>query len=303
MTSRGHASTAAGPAPRVSVRVLGTPIIAVDDHDVAAPELRARQARVLLTLLVLAGGDGAQRDALGGAIWIADRPRAWETALSALVSRLRSMFARVGVAGDILTFDAGVYRFVPPPEVAVDFAEVLDATMQAREAFGHGDASTAQALAEGAAQGFRGPLLPGEDSELVVRRAAPRDRRAERGARDTRGRRWRSTGGKRRSKPHALVAIQPLEEANHRRLVPRWPAPATERGHCRRTTRVGKYSTANSASGRPPQPSSCTSILRCDTERRRARETPAPRIGGRVQSPRRLPVLLVVALAATMSRS
>ena len=66
----------------------------------------------------------------------------------ALVSRLRSMFARVGVAGDILTFDAGVYRFVPPPEVAVDFPEVLDATMQAREALGHCDASTAQALAE-----------------------------------------------------------------------------------------------------------------------------------------------------------
>ena len=134
----------------MSVRVLGTPSIAVDDHDVAAPELRARQARVLLTLLVLAGGDGVQRDGLGRAIWITDRPRTWETALSALVSRLRSMFARVGVAGDVLTFDAGVYRFVPPSEVAVDIRDAIDATKQAREAFGHGDASTAQALAEAA---------------------------------------------------------------------------------------------------------------------------------------------------------
>ena len=78
MTSRGQ-TTAAAPRPECRSECW-TPIIAVDHRDVAAPELRARQARVLLTLLVLAGGDGAQRDASGAAIWIADRPRAWETA-------------------------------------------------------------------------------------------------------------------------------------------------------------------------------------------------------------------------------
>ena len=161
MTSPRPASAADGPRPAVSVRVLGTPSIAVDDHDVAAPELRARQARVLLTLLVLSGGDGLHRDALGQAIWTTDRPRTWETTLSALVSRLRSMFARVGVAGDVLTFDAGVYRFVPPSEVVVDVHDAVAATTQAREAFGHGDASNAQALAKAAVTVLPRSVAPG----------------------------------------------------------------------------------------------------------------------------------------------
>ena len=220
VTSPRPASAADGPRPVVSVRVLGTPSIAVDEHDVAAPELRARQARVLLTLLVLSGGDGLHRDALGQAIWTTDRPRTWETTLSALVSRLRSMFARVGVAGDVFTFDAGVYRFVPPSEVAVDVDDAVAATTQAREAFGHGDASNAQALAKAAVTYFRGPLLPGEDSELVTR--------ARQHVADVHGEalailadaaiaqhRWVSAIEAART----LVAIQPLEEANHRRLL------------------------------------------------------------------------------------
>ena len=111
---------------------------------------------------------------------------------------------------------------------------------------------------------------------------------------------WRSTARKQRSKPRALVAIQPLEEANHRRLVPRWPAPATERGPCRRTTRVGKYSRANSASGRQPKPSSCTSIL--SVRQRAPTSTRAPAPGNRRTSAITaiLVVLLVVAVAAAM---
>jgi WD40 repeat protein len=152
---------------RVSVRVLGTPTIAVDDREVATPELRARQARILLTLLALAGADGVHRDVLGRAIWATKRPRTWETTLSALVSRLRSAFARVGVAGDAFAFDSGVYRFSAPSHVHVDVRDAIDAMKRAREAVVHGDTAEARALAQAVAAHFRGPVLPGEDSEPV----------------------------------------------------------------------------------------------------------------------------------------
>jgi DNA-binding SARP family transcriptional activator/WD40 repeat protein len=204
----------------VAVLVLGTPTVEVDGRDVAAPELRARQARILLTLLVLGGRDGVERNALADAVWTTGRPRTWETALSALVSRLRSMFARIGVGGDVLTFGAGVYRFAAPREVVVDVDDAIDASTRARQAFEHGDIDEANTLANAAIDCFRGPLLVGEESELVARVR----QRVENVQRDActvladaaiaQGRWTDAIEVSRR-----LVAMQPREEANHRRLM------------------------------------------------------------------------------------
>jgi WD40 repeat protein len=164
----GAAAGGAGAQPRTEIRVLGTPAIAVDGRDLAAPELRARQARVLITLLVIAGRDGVEREALAAAIWPGDRPRTWEAALSALVSRLRAMFARTAAGSDVLTFDAGAYRFELGARVTADVEEVIAATKEAHEALATGDADTARAKASESLARFRGPVLPGEHSDLVL---------------------------------------------------------------------------------------------------------------------------------------
>lgn len=120
----------------------------------------ARQGRLLWSYLVLERRRTASRDELADTLWGDDPPDGWDTALNAVVSRLRSVLKRV--PGMELASNAGGYQLLLPAGVFIDFERARYGLHLAESALTQRAAKVA--LSEGrvaleiAARGF----LPGE---------------------------------------------------------------------------------------------------------------------------------------------
>jgi DNA-binding SARP family transcriptional activator len=80
-------------------------------------QLPARQGRLAFAYLVCERFRPVTRDELGDAIWPDALPPAWETALSALVSKLRHLLQRLELpaAAASITSRSGRYQLQLPP--------------------------------------------------------------------------------------------------------------------------------------------------------------------------------------------
>lgn len=112
-------------AGRVSLEVDSEVIIGERDF-------RARQERLAFAYLVLGRSRPVPRDELADALWGDDRPPAWPGALSAVVSRLRSLLAREPLPSLDASISGGFgqYQLHLPAGAWVDIeaaAEALDA--------------------------------------------------------------------------------------------------------------------------------------------------------------------------------
>jgi DNA-binding SARP family transcriptional activator len=130
--------------------------------------LPGRQGRLALAMLVCERAHPLSRDAFADQLWPGQLPARWDRALSAVLSKLRSAFARAGMAGDPIHNAFGCYQLELPAHTWVD-VEVVESELHAAEAsIGAGDLRSAYAPAHVALYITERPFLPGEDAEWAM---------------------------------------------------------------------------------------------------------------------------------------
>jgi DNA-binding SARP family transcriptional activator len=131
----------------------------LDDGD-----LPGHQGRLALVALAVERR-AMRRDELAEVIWADDMPARWDTALNALVSKLRSLLSTVGLDGRATLVASGAaYRLVLPTGSWIDLEDAYRRLDRAEGARRHDDASTAVVEATVASGILRRLILPGVDS-------------------------------------------------------------------------------------------------------------------------------------------
>ena len=129
-----------------------------------------RQCRVALAYLICERDRPVPRSELADVLWPEAMPRAWETAISALVSRMRRMFRDLPPAGacSILS-SSGCYELRLPGGTWIDLEAGTAAIHEAESALRYGTPKQAWGPANVAATIARRPFLPGQDGAWVDR--------------------------------------------------------------------------------------------------------------------------------------
>ena len=161
----GPAEAGAGGATRFLV--LGPLSIADDTTEVV---LQPSKPATLLAALLLHPGEMVSVEFLQRRIWGEEQPSTAKAALQTCVLRLRRLFAKYGVAGDVIEAIPGGYRIAADPEL-LDLTCFRDLVRRAGESPEPDDEvrllRTALAL-------WRGPALTNVSSELLHREDVPR---------------------------------------------------------------------------------------------------------------------------------
>jgi SARP family transcriptional regulator, regulator of embCAB operon len=129
----------------------------------------ARQGRRLWAALVLGRRRPAGRERLAEAVWGDAIPDAWDTALNALVSRLRGTLRRLGTdsAAPSLLGEVGRYELVLPEGTFVDFERARTAIHAAETSLRAGDHQAGLAEARVAMEIAGRGFLPGEEGAWI----------------------------------------------------------------------------------------------------------------------------------------
>lgn len=135
------------------------------DEVVLGPrDFPGQQGRAAFAFLVGHRGQPVPRDQLADALWSGERPQAWESALSALASKLRALLARAGLdAAEALRGADGCYELHLPRGTWVDHEVALDAIHEAEAALNAGDPRAAYGPSAVAHHIARRPFLPAQD--------------------------------------------------------------------------------------------------------------------------------------------
>ena len=154
----------------MSVRIYITGRIRIECPGLLIDEqqLPARQGRVLFAYLVCHRQRPVTRGELAEAMWPRDLPAAWETALNALVSKLRTLLKRVTPASPLSVTSAfGAYVFHAEASTWIDREAATEAIDQAESLLHRGRWREAWAPSNIAAITARQPFLAGEEGEWV----------------------------------------------------------------------------------------------------------------------------------------
>jgi DNA-binding SARP family transcriptional activator len=152
------------------IYLMGDLCLASGERLVRAQRLRGRQGRLALAYLVSERGRPVARDELIDLLWPERTPAAFEVALSALLSKLRALFADAGLSRGALPSVAHSYQLRLPAASWVDTEASVRAVHDAeawlrsgspRKAYGH--AVVARAI-------LRRPFLPGDDGKWIERK-------------------------------------------------------------------------------------------------------------------------------------
>ena len=137
------------------------------------PDFPSRQSRLAFVYLVARHGHAVPRDVLADALWPDALPRSWETALSAIVSNLRTLLSRAGLPrSEAISHAFGCYQLRLPRETWIDLDAATQAIDEAQAALRANEPGRAYGWAGIAAAVARRPLLPGEaGSWLDLQRA------------------------------------------------------------------------------------------------------------------------------------
>jgi DNA-binding SARP family transcriptional activator len=187
---------------------------------IKAERLPRRQGRLVFAYLVSERGRQVSKDELADSLWPQRLPKAFDAGVSAIVSKLRSLFEEIGIGRQSLTAASGCYQLRLPPDAWIDVEAALESVhvaeaglLAARPRNAYGPAVVACAI-------LRRPFLLGEEGTWVESRRESL-RKARLRALDCLAEIHTSTG------EHALalraaeeaIELEPFREAGYRRLM------------------------------------------------------------------------------------
>ena len=140
----------------------------IDEHD-----FPARQGRTLFAYLICHRQRPVTRTELADALWPGTPPDAWETALSALLSKLRTLLKRAGPSSGMTVSSAyGACLLHAADDIWIDREAAADAIDQAEGLLRAGRWKEAWGPGNIAAIAARQPFLAGEEGEWIERERA-----------------------------------------------------------------------------------------------------------------------------------
>jgi DNA-binding SARP family transcriptional activator len=145
--------------------------VAVEHGDVLVPEKRlpGRQGRLTLAALAWERARAVSMDELADIVWDGEPPAAWQTALRALVSKLRTALDETGAAVSI-EHAFGCYQLRLPADAWIDVEAATATVHEAEAAFRAGELVQANGSALVANAIARRPFLAGDVGSWVERR-------------------------------------------------------------------------------------------------------------------------------------
>lgn len=149
------------------IYITGRVALETPEQLIEAPELPGRQGRLALVLLASAPRRW-DRDVIADVLWGDEVPEAWETALAAIVSKLRKIFGRLGLNGqEILESSHGSYSLRPPVGTWIDLRAAVNALDKAEGHLRRAEPREAWSQATVATTVFRRTFLAGEHGPWV----------------------------------------------------------------------------------------------------------------------------------------
>lgn len=130
--------------------------------------LPRRQGRLAMAALSLEHSRAISRDELADILWPDEPPNAWDVAVRALISKLRSALRRFGWPYDEPIEAAfGAYQLRLPPGTWIDVEAAQDSVHVAESLLQRGDMRAAYSSAIVASTIARRPFLPGDEGSWV----------------------------------------------------------------------------------------------------------------------------------------
>ncbi len=200
-------------AGRLSIEASGT-LIGPD-------QFPGQQGRIAFAYLTLERGRPVTRAELAEALWRDELPGAWESALSSIISKLRSLVARPMLRGSVtLTSARGYYELRLPGNAWVDLEAAADAIHDAEAALRAGEPRGAYGTSAVAHHISRRPFLPGEQGAWIEAR---RDRLRGVLLRALEARTevymWNKEYSLALQSAKDLIALEPFRETGHRLVM------------------------------------------------------------------------------------
>lgn len=149
------------------VYLLGRVAVAGPGGLLEQVDFPGRQGRLVFVRLA-SSARRVERQLLAEAVWGGDLPDAWDTALSAVVSKLRRALSWTGIDGArSLEGSDGCYELRFPAGTWIDLRETVNSLDAAEGALARGDTRRAWSSAAVASAILRRPLLAGEDAPWI----------------------------------------------------------------------------------------------------------------------------------------
>lgn len=158
-----------------TLRIYLTGRITIESGDrlVQERDLAGRQGRLAFVFLASDQHRPVSRDELVSVLWPDEPPRELETALSAILSKLRAALKKAGAGSDAgIDVKAGTIQLRLPTDAWVDIEAAANAIDEAEGALRGGDTRRAWSLANVAVSVARRPLLPDEEAPWIQARRA-----------------------------------------------------------------------------------------------------------------------------------
>jgi DNA-binding SARP family transcriptional activator len=155
------------------VYLTGEVQVELGERLVRESRLGGPQGRFVLAYLVTERKRAVAQSELAEALWPESVPASWPLAISAIVSRLRSRLADLGLERSRIIANAfGCYQFSPPAGTWIDVEAALEGVDAAEGALAVGKPQSAYGPSLLATTILRRPFLPGDDGAWAEGRRA-----------------------------------------------------------------------------------------------------------------------------------
>jgi DNA-binding SARP family transcriptional activator len=153
------------------IYVTGRILVEYGETLVEERHLAGRQGRLAFAFLVSERQRPVTKDELTSVVWPDTPPREIDTALSAILSKLRASLREVALTrADVLEVRSGTIQLRLPPDTWIDLEHAANAIDEAEGALRTGDARRAWSHAVALVVIARRPFLPGEEASWIEAR-------------------------------------------------------------------------------------------------------------------------------------
>jgi DNA-binding SARP family transcriptional activator len=155
----------------MALRIYLTGRIALECNGILFDQVAfgGRQGALVFARLLMPRGSAVSREDLAALLWNEAPPNAWDTALSAVVSKLRVLLARAGLdKSRVIPAALGCYQLNLPADAWLDVEAAFDSLHGAEGMLKRGHHREAWAAAQVAYHIYKRPFLPAETGDWVV---------------------------------------------------------------------------------------------------------------------------------------